>query len=650
MKIVSAAFIIGLCLWRVAPARAEPFSLPESQEKYISRLIARANSMNLSETKEWLALMHFQNRLFINESTLDSATFFLSKKGKTTPTDELNATLRAFFMPVKAVEKKEGVSDTYNHPLCLFPARFMWLDNQLKIDRSQLPLVNCKEYEEFKEKLNASRSSLIYTSAYIGNPASFFGHTLLRLDSKEDLPLLSHAVNYGAITGADGGIPFMIKGVFGGYPGVFSVSPYYDTVNMYNNMENRDIWEYRLNMDQNKVDFLTAHIWEAGNNYADYFFFSENCSYMLMEMLDVIYPDASLAQGFYRPYFSSYVIPTDTIRALSARKNILGEAVYRPSRRTRIKHAYTHLSEKEKVQLRKVLHSPRRPEEVSSSSLSPTEKANVLETAYDYLQYEFLAEHIGLEEMRSDTIRLLTERNKIPEKSNFPAIPVPETRPEQGHKSAAMAVYFGQRNDKTFIEYTLRPAYHTLLDDSSGYIPFEEITYLETTLRWYENENELRLQRMNLLGIRSIAARDELFKPLSFHFETGFESYAYPSKEKEGYAFYLNGGIGLSYELLPNVRGFSFINFHGKAGGYLPNNGLAGIGAQIGMAANFGRIRLTADAERITYSSKMADTAHYGAEISLNLSRNVSIGARYLFEDNRKNDIHEWRTGLQIHF
>ncbi len=649
MKSVLTVLVSGLCLGIVFCARAEPLPLSAGTEQQLDALIRRADELRLSETKQWRALMHYHDRLLTHESTIDSPGFFLAEDGKTNPDSELKAALRAFFRPSGSVPAKEGESKDYRHPQCLFPARLAWLDQKLDF-RRVLPRVECTEYEDFREKVNGRRLAFIYTSAYIGNPASFFGHTLLRIDGPEDLPLLSHAVNYGAVTGADGGIPFMVKGVFGGYPGVFSVSPYYDAVNTYNNMENRDIWEYRLTLPREQIDFLTAHIWEAGNNYADYYFFSENCSYMLMEMLDTVYPDAGLADRFNRPYFSNYVVPADTIRTLLNRPGLLEEAVYRPSRRTRIRHSYAHLSEAEKKELRKVLHAPRRPDEVMDSALTPVQKANVLETAYEYLQYEFLARHIGLDEMRADTVRLLSARSRIPEKSDFPEIPVPAVRPDQGHGSAMVGLYGGRRNGKTFIDLRLRPAYHSLSDETGGYIPFEEISYLDTELRWYEAANELRVERLTLMGLRSLAPRNELFKPLAFHIATGLESYAYPPKGEEGYVFFLDGGIGLSYEILPRTVFFGFANLHGKAGGSLPHNSLGGAGLQAGINSSFDKVRLSADVERILYTDSDADTTRYGAEASFSLSRNLTFSIRWTFEDNRRNDVHEGRAGFQYFF
>ena len=646
---IALGLLVWLCLSGISVA-AEPFSLSEEQEDYLETLQENAERQNLAEDPQWRALMHFHYHWFSKESTIDSDTFFLSPEGKNDPNKELRATLRAFFTPLDHVKKIETKSGEYSHPQCLFPARYTWLNSRLKFDSKLLPSISCTDFQTFKSTIDVKRVALIFTSAYMGNPASLFGHTLLRLDGAGETALLSHAVNYGAITGSDGGISFMFKGVFGGYSGIFSVYPYYDTVNLYNNMENRDIWEYQLNLTPEQLDRLVAHIWELGHQTAYYYFFSENCSFMLLETLNAALPEQDLTQDFYRPLFSNYTIPIDTVRTVLKQKNILKKAVYRPSRQTRLMHAYAFLGTPEKTQLRKLLKAPRQVDSVMDSDLTDEQKANVLITAYEYIQYSFIAGDIPLDEMRRDSIRILTPLSSIRDKSSITEVPVPQTRPDEGHLSGAGALYGGRRNHKNFIDFTIRPAYHTLLDESGGFVPFGSITYLDTTLRWYENDNDLRLQKFSFVDISSFPARNELFSPFSFKMNLGVESYAYPVKDKEGYVFYVGADGGVSWRPWNALTTYFLIASRIKAGGYLPHNSMIGGGAQVGFAADFKYARITADAEKIFYTNKDANAWRYQAAASVSLKHNWSLEASFLFEDTKHVDTHEGRLGILVHF
>jgi len=68
----------------------------------------------------------------------------------------------------------------------------------------------------------------------------------LPLRGRHTSRLLSFAVNYAARTDETNGFAYAIKGVFGFYPGYYSLLPYYVKVREYNDLERRDVWEYPL--------------------------------------------------------------------------------------------------------------------------------------------------------------------------------------------------------------------------------------------------------------------------------------------------------------------------------------------------------------------------------------------------------------------
>jgi len=63
---------------------------------------------------------------------------------------------------------------------------------------------------------------LIFPAAYLNNPSSMYGHTLLRIDARdqdEKTRLLAYAINYAANTDETNGILFALNGLIGGYTG-----------------------------------------------------------------------------------------------------------------------------------------------------------------------------------------------------------------------------------------------------------------------------------------------------------------------------------------------------------------------------------------------------------------------------------------------
>ena len=639
-KVAVLLLFFGTCVFGISPCNARPVSF--YQEK--------AAELNLAAQRQWTALLHYKKGLFSDESVFDSETFFLSPDGKKNPKAELDATIEAFFKPVPPTADE--------HPRCLFPARFLWLNEQLAFDKKDLPAPQCSKFKEFEKELNVYQTTFVYTSAYFGNPASLFGHTLLRLDKKQqtkDMPLLSHYMNYGAITGNDNGIAFLFKGVFGGYPGIFTVSPYYDAVNLYNNMENRDLWEYRLTMTPFQTRLLVAHLWEAGHNHADYFFFSENCSYMLAQMLDVVYPDKSVSEEFYKPYlFSDYVIPVDTIRAFGKlHPNAVEKVVYRPSKQSKIKHAWKHFSKAQKKAFKQHLaKAPRNPDAVlKNNDLTNEEKAALLETAFEYLHYNYLARNIEMPEMRSDSVSLLKTRSSIPAQSNTPPVPTPAYFPDKAHLSGAVQISGGERNGDAYTEFYLRPALHRLTDASQGILAFSQMTYLETALRWYPEKEKFRLQNLSLLDIQSVPPADPLFTPLNFSLSAGVDSFQTANKEKEGYTGYLSGGVGYAVAPFGETSSlFASVTAHGRFGGYLEDSAAAGAGLRLGFLTDLDKVRFLATAHRIVYTQKYASVTAYNVEASVSLNERLELTASFDFQDRQAKDVRDFKAGILFFF
>ena len=195
--------------------------------------------------QQWLHLLHYRPHGITSKlkSENDSADFFLHTEGKTDPLKELRAEIELFSL----LQQQDNQSLQ-----CRFPARYHWLKQFFPnwVDQS------CSELEKWKAELGAHYLTLIFPASYLNSPSSMYGHTLIRLDRKDEnkSKLLSYSVNFAANADpADNELVFSYKGLAGGYPGVVSVLPYYAKVNEYSHLEHRDVWEYRLNLTTEEV-------------------------------------------------------------------------------------------------------------------------------------------------------------------------------------------------------------------------------------------------------------------------------------------------------------------------------------------------------------------------------------------------------------
>lgn len=580
---------------------------------------------DVANSIEWHALMHYRPTLFGGvKSTIDSDNFFLAPDGKTNPLSELQAT-RDLFLGSNISQQ------------CFFPARYRFLKENNLITT---PFPNCPEYIQFKKDLNPAGLTLLYTDAYMNNPASLFGHTLMRIDIPEGrTQLVSHGVNYGAFVSPDeNGILFAVLGLTGGYHGGFTVKPYYSVINTYNNIENRDIWEFHLNLTSEEQNRFVAHLWELGHTKTRYFFFTENCSYLLMETLDAIRPQEKLADDF-----PLQTIPLDTLKAVHSRNNLVNALNYRPSRQKRISHAYKSLNKKQKKALLYFLKN-----DIINNDLSPEQKVAVLETAYEYIQYQWESQTIPLSEYRKRSFQLLKERRHLPQIKPPEIIPPPS--PIEAHDSKRLLLAHGWEEGQSFQEISFRPAYHSLIERPDGLRLGSEINFLNTTFRYYTQRNKLVLQQLDIVNIYSVSPQTPLFQPISYQIKANLQRIRNPKTNQEGLTGMLSGGSGVSFEIYPDLFAFGFGKTAIQYGGILPHNGGIGIGGEIGMLAYLPDTQIKISTERLFSNNWYLNQINLASEIVYNIDRNWGIGVSYDWQKMNSHKTDTLRFTLRYFF
>lgn len=579
-------------------------------------------------TPEWLALVHYRPQMFGGyEGTIDSESFYLAEDGRTNPASELQASIKLF----EEAKDKEKI--------CLFPARYQYLQKQgwVKADYPK-----CEEYQQFVKDLHPAGVTLLFTDAYMNNPSSLFGHTLVRIDTgRKGTQLLAHGMNYGAFTGPNPGALYAVLGLTGGYYGGFTVKPYYDTINTYNNIENRDIWELNLDLTQEEQEMFVAHLWEIGHTQTRYYFFTQNCSYMLLEMLDAVRPSLQLADEF-----PVQAIPLDTLKAVYRKPGLVKSVNYRPSRQAKIINQYKQMNEPQK----KAFVAAIKHQDYAFEGLSEAEKAGAAEAAYQYVQYQQVAGDLGLADYRQRSFKLLMARNNIKVKDNFEPLTDGE-EPMNAHESKRLVVGAGVRNGQAFQEIQLRPAYHSLTDNGYGLLSGAEINFLNLKMRHYDNDNKYVLQDFDILGIKSLSPVNDMFMPYSYNIQWGINREMNPESGDEGYVSNLVVGGGFTFEPWENTYWFVMLNNHAAYGGFLPHNQYLGLGAAVGMFADWGNWRVLVQAEQIWATTNYGSKLKYNAEVSYALAKDWAVAAEYKYEQNRgKYDVDEGMLGLRYYF
>lgn len=513
----------------------------------LPNVMERAHQAALAGQRAWLVLGHYEPTLTGGqESTIDNAGFFLAPDGKTHPSAELDATLKAL-IDAQSIDGK---------PVrCLYPARAHWLVETLELPPGLADTGDCSDLDEWMQTLHPGSAVLVYPAAYLNNPASMFGHTLLRIDPPDDRTALdSYAINFAAQTRETNGALFAIKGLTGMYPGAFGVMPYYKKVNDYSAIENRDIWEFRLSLTPAEIRRMLWHLWELKRAEFDYYFFDENCSYQLLSLLETARPSLHLTDQFVYQ-----AIPSDTLRVVAASPGLITGRHFRPSLASRLAERERQMPAPEKQLALQLAAGERQPDAKPVRDLPPPARAAVLETAYDLHQYRYNREG-GTHADQADTaLALLRARSTLPAGSTQPPVPVPSVPPYAGHPTARWALAGGSLAGERYGELDLRAAYHDLLDPPGGYKAGAQIDMFQLALRHETHGDGLRLEAANLVDIMSLSPHSEFFPSWSWTLNGGFRR-TWIDAENRPLAGVLHGGGGLAFATTGNGRIYSFLS------------------------------------------------------------------------------------------
>lgn len=541
-SLLSPSKILAVCIVVLVStsinAQAESVT-PEFENEGILEQIAKS--------AYWKKLLHYKSNLMSTGVTSDitDLAFFFSEQGSTDSFQELSATIEAF--------KKSQES------ICKFPARYYWLSEKYgqKIHLKTGKLAECGELQEWRKRINPGSATLIFPAAYLNGPSSMFGHTLLRVepdDKRKDLPLVSYAVNYAAnVAQPDNDVAFAFKGLFGGYPGVMAIVPYHQKIKEYGEIENRDIWEYRLKLNKNEIRQMMLHTWELKDLRSAYYFFNYNCSYLILNLIETAREDIDLTS-----HFRFKVIPIDTVRAV-ADAGLVEDVQYRPAAATVLEQHYALLTNEQQLQVKQMLDLQPDPSQSKPDNQSAVDYARILEVTYDTLRYQAYQTPEERDKNAAYDLALLNARSQLQVRDIWPEIPVPEFKPEQGHRSARFAA--GYRHtiigdiDENYLLFKARPAYHDLLDPAQGFPPGAQINFFDFAFSYNTDEQELDLESLTIIDVLSLTPVHDLFNPLSWRVNFSYERRNYFDSAIN--ILQVTPGFGKTMELLDGFMGYA---------------------------------------------------------------------------------------------
>ena len=613
----------------------------------LNELIKTIKENKIALNEGWLRLIHYKKNLFFGyTSQADGNNFFLSDKGKYSPEAELLSTVTEFYKTFKSTNEKENA-------VCKFPARFLWLKSQKQLKTYKLINSHCPTFEYFKYLLSVKSVTMMFSSYYLNNPSSAFGHTFLRLN-KTELPkvgkhfeLLDVGINYSASVDTKNAIIYAIKGIFGVFEGHFSSVPYYFKVREYNDFESRSLWGFDLNLSDSQIKLLVAHLWELNSTFFYYYYFTENCSYHMLTVLEAIEPMFNFTKNL-----PIIVIPSDTLKAVNNTKNLVVKTHYRPSARSVFFDRVNHLSNNNLDIVEKIVNTKSIID--FDKKIEDVDKTDILDTAIDYLDYKYSKElfkkKTKIAAFKQDLL-VLRSKLKIPSKKFTRDFEINKQSPLFGHDSTRLSIEGGQVNNSNYFStISYRMMLHDLLDTQYGYPIFAQLEFFNLKVRYkIDKSNSIDIKNLSvddfaLVRTATYSPINRFDKPVSWRMRVGLKGDGYSEISFKGIAE-LHGGLSFEFYNNPHILFYMLGGVNVLISPYYKTIPLRfPIGPTLGLRLMFSNnlIALFEGSYKYIYDMNPKDEKEIKTEIRWNLFKGCAVNLR------GKTDLSNYEMGIGL--
>lgn len=589
------------------------------------------NYLKIAEQKQLHQDITWQRLMYADQSQKSEVAYdgyFYAKDGKNNSKNELRVDVKALF-----------INSAENQSIrCKFPARSRWLIKQLNIDSEKLPIVKCPEFDQWINQIKPYKATLIYATDFMGNPSSMFGHTLLRLDPKDQkqLNLVSYAVNYAATVSGEDNWSYAWKGLTGQYPGEYSLMPYYRKVKEYGDFESRDLWEYELNLTPEETRFLVEHIWEMQHVSFPYYFVSDNCAYRLLGLIDLVRPNLDL-----KKQFNYAAIPIETLKAVD-QQHLVKEVVYRPALETQLlSQAKQHGTPLAKV-AHQIAFQDVEKAQLLLEKFNRHDQAKILEMAYDDLYLQYISRQVDADFAQPQLRQLLAERSQIDVEKQRQEPERPKKQPVEGHHARNLSVNVGELQGQKFIELGHRQAYHDLIDPQGGYRLGTQLLFLDGNIQY--RDDQLKLEHLDLLTVNSYNPIQPFKSPITWGFNLGWKQAALDqgnfSDDQQHGVMNLNMQVG--YSLADYDRRhlcYAQMQSHIQGGRSLDKGWRVGVGPTVGcMNIWTDTINSVVQIELPYWEDQSQWNLRVGSQLQYSLNSNNALRLNWNFEQQDHKD------------
>ncbi len=601
---------IGILFFVLIPAHADS----------VSEILTSAQQLHLADYPTWHKLLHVERGK--EQSVVLTDHFFLSPSGRNDPQAELTATINAYFAPWN--------EDADQDARCRFPARYYWLSQRLNLPDYQLRNERCANLEKWALFDSVKSVSLLLVSGYLGNPASTFGHALLKFNTDsidDEMGLFDTTLNYGALVPEhENALRYVGRGLLGGYQAGFSDKYFYTQDMVYSHKEFRDIWDYRLALTNEQRTLLLLHTWEILGNKFTYYFLDKNCAYRLAELIELVIDENLVHNGrfWYVPVELFYRLKEiDQARRAAGQPHLIDAIHFVPSSQRILYNQLKRLSANEFRAFNAVLRDGNDSIPKHLTGFAEDRQSVVLDGLLAYQQYRLIAEEPNpSREHQELKDQILLARLHLParpmEDPHIPelASPAVGSRPIAFAASAA-----SEKEGNPYLRLSLSPFKQDLVGQNS--LEGDEFVVLDAAVGFFEEEHTAFLDQFDLIRILklntlAVSAPDE--RQWSWKLRVGVDRIK--NDEDNQYDGIFSFGAGQAWKWNSKLTAYTIVDVAGHT--LAP---YARLRPHLGIRWDWGATRAWTyfGAESIDYNPKFSEV--WGGKVLQRLSSRSALSA-----------------------
>lgn len=505
--------------------------------------IATSKLKTLADHHQWQHLLFYKD----GKAEVISPDFYLSN-----PDIQSKSNFDPYTELIETIEQADNESVT-----CKYPARYFWLSHHLP--QLDIDLTNCSQLPDPNQEV-----SLILVSNYLKNPASSFGHVLVKTSipstsgensstekvrelSSEDL--LNNSYNFGArIPANENGVVYAFKGLFGIYDAGFSEAEFFKQNAVYSKNEQRDMWEYVLNLEPFEKQLLNYHLYETKSARFDYYFIKQNCGYRSGEILELI-SDVETTERIGPWYAPDYVFD-QLIEHDSEAEPLVKSVRYLPSEQTQLREKFVQLSKP----IQDIVNTVIRTDETASlAELSTDDRALALDFLILHRTYKISQDNTP--EQQAFKNELLSQRFTLPINNDLAELTIPnKASPALSNKTTQTKVAVSDDMAEVGLSLFVKDPLNAYTDIDKR---FEAV---KVSLGYDYDDSKLRMTDFVFLDMQQI---EDLTQPLagepklSWQLKTGARTDLFTGNYHSPYA---QAGLGAGAKIGQHMLGYTMVN------------------------------------------------------------------------------------------